>query len=120
MGDYSDYEALFESCKAHLDVDRRVSILNQRFEVLLDLFDFLEEELNHRQETRITWVIIVLCALEAFVMGLRLYARCMHGGWFAGSSPHLTAKPDGSTGLDLTATTPILSTLWWVARLFHR
>merc|ERR1712070_467075 len=64
-------------CRQHLDMEKRISILNQRFEVLQDLFDVLESELNERGGSNLEWVVIVLLALEAFVMAWRLYNRCI-------------------------------------------
>jgi uncharacterized Rmd1/YagE family protein len=87
--EYPDYEPLYISCREHLDINRRVEILNQRFEVLQDLFDVFQNELNTVNEDRLEWMVIVLLALEAFVMALRLYARC-HKGLFSAdtSGPH--------------------------------
>eukprot|EP00929_Paragymnodinium_shiwhaense_P053050 TRINITY_DN26564_c0_g1_i1.p1 TRINITY_DN26564_c0_g1~~TRINITY_DN26564_c0_g1_i1.p1 ORF type:complete len:819 (-),score=145.94 TRINITY_DN26564_c0_g1_i1:56-2512(-) len=83
--DYGDYEPLYTAGREHMDLDQRVSVLNQRFEVLQDMLDVLENELNERHGTRMTWIIIVLCALEAAVMGLRLYSRVL----MPLSKPHL-------------------------------
>jgi len=73
--EYSEHEPLYERCRQHLDVDRRVTILNQRFEVMQDLFDFLEEELNIRHGNRLEWVVIVLCAVEPCLFAMRLYQK---------------------------------------------
>ncbi|CAK9106823.1 unnamed protein product [Durusdinium trenchii] len=66
-----DYEEI------HLDVDRRIDIVNQRFEVLEDMFDVLQDKLNERQEHRLTWIIIWLCALEAVFTAFKVF-------WIAG------------------------------------
>lgn len=103
--EYADYEPLYMEFRAHLEVDRRIAILNQRFEVLQDLFDVLEDELNERHGSRLAWVVILLCALEALVMGLRLYARLHVAG---------TPEPDGGTAGDgnhSLAVLPILGPL---------
>eukprot|EP00971_Amphidinium_carterae_P209945 4164515-Amphidinium_carterae.1 len=77
--DWPDHEPLYLAFRQHLDVDSRVSVVNQRVEVLEDLFDVLESELTRRNETRLEWVVIILCAFEAFVMALRLYTRLVVG-----------------------------------------
>ncbi|CAE8609667.1 unnamed protein product, partial [Polarella glacialis] len=74
--DYEDYEPLYQTCRQNLDVDRRVAVVNQRFEVLQDLFDVLEGELNERNESRLMWIIIWLCALEAAFSAIKLV---LHG-----------------------------------------
>lgn len=91
--EYEDYEPLYARCRQHLDVAKRVSILNQRFEVLQDLFDVLDFELHEREETRLTHVIIVLCAIEAFVMALRLYTRVYASGYGASDSGSMAITP---------------------------
>lgn len=73
--EYSDYEGLYETARSHLDLDRRVKVLNHRFEVLQDLFYVLETELTERSKSRLSWVVILLCAMEGAVMALRLVTR---------------------------------------------
>merc|ERR1711879_1021757 len=73
--EYSDYDFLYDSCRQHLDVDHRVSIMNQRFEVLGDLFDFLEEEITEQKSTWLEWVVIFVVAFDVVVMAFRLYVR---------------------------------------------
>merc|ERR1712187_133152 len=97
---YGEYEPLYKDCREHLDIDQRVSVLNQRFECLQDLFDALETELHERQETYLTYAIIVLCALEAVAMALRLYTRV-----FAGGLSHFRV-------------TPLLDVICWIFRVF--
>lgn len=125
--EYSKYEPLYEHCRQHLDLDRRVEILNQRFEVLLDLFDFLETELNDRHATRLEWVVIGLVALEVFAMCLRLFQKVYHTH-AAISHNHTKTAPsaeelvDGhvlsSASLLELCRTPILGSLWLLVRSF--
>lgn len=75
--DYEESEPLYKETRLHLDIDRRINIVNQRFEVLEDMFDVLQDKLNERQEHRLTWIIIWLCALEAVFTAFKLF-------WIAG------------------------------------
>ncbi|CAK9023820.1 Sporulation protein RMD1 (Required for meiotic nuclear division protein 1) [Durusdinium trenchii] len=75
--DYEESEPLYQQTRIHLDVDRRIDIVNQRFEVLEDMFDVLQDKLNERQEHRLTWIIIWLCALEAVFTAFKVF-------WIAG------------------------------------
>lgn len=75
--DYEESEPFYQETRLHLDMDRRINILNQRFEVLEDMFDVLQDKLNERQEHRLTWIIIWLCALEAVFTAFKLF-------WLAG------------------------------------
>lgn len=79
--DYEVYEQMYVKFREHLDVDQRVNVVNQRIEVMTDLFDVLENDLHHQDEGRIQWIIIILCALEAMVMAVRLFARFHHKGY---------------------------------------
>ena len=40
--EYDKYEAMYLSCREQLDVDQRVVVVNQRIEVLQDVYDVLE------------------------------------------------------------------------------
>lgn len=110
--EYGDFEPLYQSSRAHLDVDQRVSVVNQRFEVLQDLFDVLEAELNERNANRLEWIVIVLLAGSIVVMALRFYSH------FVGPSPHaLTGQKNTTTASNVSlCTTPLLS----LAGLCHR
>ncbi|CAJ1462001.1 unnamed protein product, partial [Effrenium voratum] len=86
--DYEETEPLYKLARQHLDMDRRIDILNQRFEVLEDMFDVLQDKLNERQEHRLTWIIIWLCALEAVFSAFKII-------WTAGlpAAIHLEPRP---------------------------
>jgi len=75
--EYDKYEAMYLSCREQLDVDQRVVVVNQRIEVLQDVYDVLESELNVRQNTRREWIIIALIALETIAMFFRLLTRLL-------------------------------------------
>mmetsp|Transcript_96018 Transcript_96018/g.299012 ORF Transcript_96018/g.299012 Transcript_96018/m.299012 type:complete len:151 (-) Transcript_96018:35-487(-) len=106
--DYEDCEESYLSWRQYLDLDRRVSILNQRFEVVQDLFDVLEEELNERKAAWLEWVIILIVAIDVVVMALRLYFRGLVGKQtHTGVAQHHSAHQH-------RAFLPVLSLLEWV------
>ncbi|CAE7241835.1 RMD1 [Symbiodinium pilosum] len=78
--EFEDAEPIYVYARQHLDVDRRIHIVNQRFEVLEDMFDVLQDKLDERQGTRLTWIIIWLCALETIFSALKII-------WTAGLLP---------------------------------
>lgn len=120
--DYVDYEPLYLKCREYLDVDSRVSILNQRAEVLQDLFDVLEDELNERHDKNLEWVVIILCALEALTMAVRFYIRFMRsrkhvlldGSEFLNSTGNFTEDAMNTT--DSLAVLPVLGPICWCCR----
>eukprot|EP00927_Polykrikos_kofoidii_P050080 TRINITY_DN44022_c0_g1_i1.p1 TRINITY_DN44022_c0_g1~~TRINITY_DN44022_c0_g1_i1.p1 ORF type:complete len:626 (+),score=69.23 TRINITY_DN44022_c0_g1_i1:41-1918(+) len=121
---YSEYEPTYQSCRDHLDVDQRVSVLNQRFEVLQEILEVLENELNARNGNRLKSVVIVLCACQALVMAVRYYHRV----WVVrsdmdGSFPHEVRNSTAATAFDIfdsgpdVKVMPILWLLRWSLRL---
>jgi len=58
--DEGGFESHYLSCRAYLDVDKRVEILNQRLAVLKDLFDLLQNGLKAKQGTKLEWIVIIL------------------------------------------------------------
>lgn len=51
----------------YLDVRARVEILNQRLNVIRDLFEMLGTEVNHSHSTRLEWIIIWLILIEVII-----------------------------------------------------
>ncbi len=48
----------------YLEIERRVNVLNQRLTVLKELFDMLNNEINHKHSSRLEWTIIWLIVIE--------------------------------------------------------
>merc|ERR1711948_228815 len=65
--DEERFEPHYIACRGHLDIDKRVEILNQRLEVLKDLYDLLQNSLNVKHGNRLEWIIIVLILVEVFL-----------------------------------------------------
>jgi uncharacterized Rmd1/YagE family protein len=51
-----------------LDLNKRVTALNQRLNVLQDLFDVLNNQLQHSHSTTLEWTIIILIFIEIIIM----------------------------------------------------
>ena len=51
----------------YLDIRTRVEILNQRLNVIHDLFEMLGTELNHSHSNRLEWTIIWLILIEVII-----------------------------------------------------
>eukprot|EP00927_Polykrikos_kofoidii_P044856 TRINITY_DN38737_c0_g1_i1.p1 TRINITY_DN38737_c0_g1~~TRINITY_DN38737_c0_g1_i1.p1 ORF type:complete len:594 (+),score=78.91 TRINITY_DN38737_c0_g1_i1:168-1949(+) len=130
---YGDYERTYQTCREHLDIDPRVSVLNARIEIVQELVACLEEELTDRHTTRLEWLCIVLVASEALVAGIRNYLRAMNrqsgsdgDSAAAGAALALSAAYDSSHRHLWEVTMeppnvvvmPIFWLLYWVYRLF--
>lgn len=65
--DFPELEPLYMMAASYLDVRTRVDILNQRLDVIHDLFEMLGSELNHSHSSRLEWTIICLIVIEVLV-----------------------------------------------------
>lgn len=62
--DHSDLEPLYAMIANHLDLETRVEVLNQRLDIVHDLFEMLGNELNHQHSSKLEWIIIWLIVIE--------------------------------------------------------
>lgn len=69
--DYPELEPLYRMTANYLDIEKRGQVLNQRQEVLHELFEMLGTELNHQHSSRLEWTIIWLIVLEVILTLLR-------------------------------------------------
>lgn len=69
--EYSELEPLYAMTANDLDLETRVEVLNQRLDVIHELFEMLGNELNHQHSSRLEWTIICLIVIEVFLSLLR-------------------------------------------------
>lgn len=62
--EYSELEPLYAMTANYLDIETRVEVLNQRLDVIHELFEMLGNELNHQHSSRLEWTIIWLIIIE--------------------------------------------------------
>ncbi|KAF3938216.1 hypothetical protein ABW19_dt0204032 [Dactylella cylindrospora] len=60
-------EPIYQAARSYLEINQRVSLLNQRLDVIGDLLQMLKEQMSHSQGERLEWVVIVLIAVEILV-----------------------------------------------------
>jgi uncharacterized Rmd1/YagE family protein len=65
--EYSELEPIYNLVAHYLDIERRVNVLNQRLTVLKELFDMLNNEINHKHSNRLEWTIIWLIVIEVMI-----------------------------------------------------
>jgi uncharacterized Rmd1/YagE family protein len=65
--DYEELEPLYSMASRYLDIEDRVHVLNQRLQVVRDLFEMLSDELKHQHSSRLEWTIIWLILLEVVI-----------------------------------------------------
>lgn len=69
--EYSELEPLYAMIANYLDIETRVEVLNQRLDVVHELFEMLGNELNHQHSSRLEWTIIWLIIIEVSLSLLR-------------------------------------------------
>ncbi len=59
-----ELEPLYSMVSNFLDIENRVAVLNQRLDIVHELFEMLGTELNHQHSSRLEWTIIWLIIIE--------------------------------------------------------
>lgn len=70
----ADLEPIYALIATHLEIESRVELLNQRLDVIHDLFEMLGNELNHQHSSRLEWIIILLITFEVVFSLIREFA----------------------------------------------
>lgn len=65
--EHPDLEPIYLDVANELDIETRGQVLNQRLDVLRELFEMLGNELNHQHSSRLEWIIIWLILLEVII-----------------------------------------------------
>jgi uncharacterized Rmd1/YagE family protein len=71
--DHSDLEPFYTTIANELDIKTRGQILNQRLDVVRELFEMLGNELNHQHSSRLEWIIIGLIVSEVVISLLQVF-----------------------------------------------
>lgn len=66
--EHPELEPMYLDVANELDVETRGQVLNQRLDVLRELFEMLGNELNHQHSSRLEWIIIWLIVLEVVIL----------------------------------------------------
>ena len=62
--EYPELESYYTMIAKYLDIKSRVEVLNQRLNIIHELFQMLNSELNHSHSNRLEWIIIWLIVIE--------------------------------------------------------
>ena len=66
-----ELKPLYTMVSNYLDIENRVQVLNQRLDIVHDLFEMLGNELNHQHSSRLEWTIIWLIIIEVVLTLLK-------------------------------------------------
>ncbi|BFZ55184.1 sporulation protein rmd1 [Savitreella phatthalungensis] len=65
-------EPVYKAARSYLEISQRVSLLNQRVQVISDLLSMLKEQMTHSQGEYLEWIVIILIALEIAIAVLNV------------------------------------------------
>lgn len=69
--EYPELEPFYNMVANYLDIESRVEVLNQRLDVVKELFQMLGAEVNHQHSSRLEWTIIWLIIIEVVLTLLK-------------------------------------------------
>lgn len=75
--EHSEIEPLYRLVATHLELGPRLQVLNQRLDIVHDLFEMLGNELKHQHSSSLEWIIILLIVIEVLISIWREFL-CLH------------------------------------------
>jgi uncharacterized Rmd1/YagE family protein len=72
-----ELEGLYKAIRSYLEIQQRADLLNSRADVLSDLLDMLTDHQNSNEMHHITWIVIILVAVAAFVAFLEVGVKVL-------------------------------------------
>lgn len=65
--EYDEFCDHYQACRSYLEIPKRVDILNQRLDIIKDLYDMLNAELSIEHGHRLEWIVIYLICVEVLI-----------------------------------------------------
>ena len=65
--DYDEFERMYVGMREYLDIDKRLDILNQRLDIMKDMYTILQNQLNVKHAHKLEMVVIILIVAEIFL-----------------------------------------------------
>ncbi|OII76458.1 hypothetical protein cand_001870 [Cryptosporidium andersoni] len=65
--DLQEYETYYLCCRNYLEIPKRAEILNQRLDIIKDLYDMLNNELSLQHGYKLEWIVIYLICAEIVI-----------------------------------------------------
>ncbi|RPB02222.1 DUF155-domain-containing protein [Choiromyces venosus 120613-1] len=72
-------DPVYQAARSYLEINQRVSLLNQRLDVIGDLLQMLKEQMSHSQGEHLEWIVIVLIAAEILVAVINVVVDLLAG-----------------------------------------
>eukprot|EP00917_Polyrhabdina_sp_WS-2016_P014129 GHVP01030970.1.p1 GENE.GHVP01030970.1~~GHVP01030970.1.p1 ORF type:complete len:325 (-),score=42.83 GHVP01030970.1:33-1007(-) len=65
--EFDQYQEFYSLCRSYLEIPKRVEILNQRLDIIRDLYDMLNNELTIAHAHQLEWIVIYLICIEVVI-----------------------------------------------------
>eukprot|EP00923_Selenidium_pygospionis_P055427 GHVN01096587.1.p2 GENE.GHVN01096587.1~~GHVN01096587.1.p2 ORF type:complete len:372 (+),score=40.10 GHVN01096587.1:2529-3644(+) len=65
--EFDEFSDHYTSCRGYLEIPNRVEILNQRLDIIKDLYDMLNNELTIQHGYKLEWIVIYLICIEVVI-----------------------------------------------------
>lgn len=62
-----ELEPIYQATRGYMEINQRVTLLNQRLEVIADLLQMLKDQLTHSDDEQLEMIVIILIAAEVCV-----------------------------------------------------
>jgi uncharacterized Rmd1/YagE family protein len=63
----SELEGVYLTVRFHLEMNKRIDILNKRMKLLKELYDVLNSEVKTQGKFRLEWIVVYLICIEIFI-----------------------------------------------------
>jgi uncharacterized Rmd1/YagE family protein len=63
----SELEGIYLTIRFHLEINKRIEILNKRMKLLKELYDVLNSEIKTQGKFRLEWIVVYLIVIEIFI-----------------------------------------------------
>ncbi|KAJ4454374.1 putative sporulation protein RMD1 [Paratrimastix pyriformis] len=65
--EFPTLEPLYNHSRRYLEIDARIRVMNQRLDLLGQLFDVLQQQLQSGHSAFLEWIVIILIVIEVFI-----------------------------------------------------
>ena len=80
--DFDEFEGMYQAGRQYLDVDKRLAVLNQRLDIMKEMYQILQNQLNVKHANKLEMIVIVLIVAEIFLQTVALVVS-----YFSGIAP---------------------------------
>lgn len=70
---------MYQAGRLYLDVDKRLAVLNQRLDIMKEMYQILQNQLNVKHANKLEMIVIVLIVAEIFLQTVALFVTYFTG-----------------------------------------